>query len=59
VRNEFALTLEDVVWRRSKLGLHLREETQNNIRRLVKALRQRPVHAAGGWGGDEEESAAS
>lgn len=45
VKNEFALTLEDVIWRRSKLGLHIREETQANIRRLVKALRQRGTGA--------------
>ncbi len=46
VKNEFALTLEDVIWRRSKLGLHIRETTQKNIRRLVKALRKRPVQGS-------------
>ncbi len=57
VKNEFALTLEDVVWRRSKLGLHLREDTQRNIRRLVKALRSRPEKPVdGAWeGGDDED----
>lgn len=59
VRNEYALTLEDVVWRRSKLGLHIHEDTQRNIRRLVKALRTRPAQAVdGAWeGGDDDDDA--
>lgn len=61
VRNEFALTLEDVIWRRSKLGLHIREETQRNIRRLVKSLRTRPDRPADGgdWDGGADASLAS
>ncbi len=56
VRNEFALTLEDVIWRRSKLGLHIREATQKNIRRLVKALRTRAVTGADpAWEGAEAD----
>ena len=61
VRNEFALTLEDVIWRRSKLGLHIREETQRNIRRLVKSLRTRPERPVDGgdWDGGADASLAS
>ena len=36
VRKEWALTLEDVLWRRSKLGLHLKDDTQKKIKRYLK-----------------------
>jgi len=35
---EWARTLEDILWRRSKLGLHVSEETQKNIRKSLKKL---------------------
>ncbi len=35
---EWALTLEDILWRRSKLGLHVSEETQKNIKRVLKKV---------------------
>ncbi len=31
VRNEWALTAEDILWRRSKLGLHISEETRTKL----------------------------
>jgi glycerol-3-phosphate dehydrogenase len=38
---EFAQTLEDVLWRRSKLGLHLDEDTQERMGRALARM----VHA--------------
>lgn len=35
---EWARTLEDVLWRRSKLGLHLTEETQARIQALLETI---------------------
>ena len=35
---EWALTVEDILWRRSKLGLHISEDTQKNIKRVLKQL---------------------
>lgn len=31
IRNEWARTVEDVLWRRTKLGLHITEETQDRL----------------------------
>lgn len=39
---EWAMTLDDVLWRRSKLGLHVSEETQKNIAKLLKKIYTRP-----------------
>jgi glycerol-3-phosphate dehydrogenase len=38
VHVEWALTSEDILWRRSKLGLHLSHETQENIERALKKI---------------------
>ena len=38
VNVEWALTVEDVLWRRSKLGLHISEDTQKNIKRVLKKI---------------------
>jgi len=38
VNAEWALTSEDILWRRSKLGLHLSAETQENIERALKKI---------------------
>jgi glycerol-3-phosphate dehydrogenase len=38
VANEWAQTLEDILWRRSKLGLHTSEDTQKKIKKLLKKL---------------------
>lgn len=42
IKTEMAMTMEDLLWRRSKLGLHLSEETIVNIKsdfpRLMKEL---------------------
>jgi glycerol-3-phosphate dehydrogenase len=38
VEQEWAQTLEDVLWRRSKLGLHLLEDTQKKIKKLLKKI---------------------
>lgn len=35
---EWALTLEDILWRRSKLGLHISEETEKNIKKVLKKV---------------------
>ncbi len=39
---EWAMTLDDILWRRSKLGLHISEETQNKIAKLLKKIYARP-----------------
>ena len=31
IRNEWALTAEDILWRRSKLGLHVSKETRDRL----------------------------
>jgi len=38
VQQEWAMTLEDVLWRRSKLGLHTTAETQANIEILLQKI---------------------
>ncbi|MBI3440525.1 MAG: glycerol-3-phosphate dehydrogenase [Proteobacteria bacterium] len=38
VNVEWALTMEDILWRRSKLGLHISEETEKNIKKLLKKI---------------------
>jgi glycerol-3-phosphate dehydrogenase len=38
VNVEWALTMDDILWRRSKLGLHLSEETLKNIKRVLKRI---------------------
>ncbi len=35
---EWALTADDILWRRSKLGLHISDETLQNVRRVVKSI---------------------
>ena len=38
VKIEWALTMDDILWRRSKLGLHVSEDTQKNIKRVLKKI---------------------
>ncbi|MDE2336612.1 MAG: glycerol-3-phosphate dehydrogenase, partial [Alphaproteobacteria bacterium] len=38
VNVEWALTADDILWRRSKLGLHVSEETEKNIRQELKKI---------------------
>jgi len=38
VQNEWAMTLEDVLWRRSKLGLHTTEETQMRMGDMLERI---------------------
>jgi glycerol-3-phosphate dehydrogenase len=38
VKVEWAMAPEDILWRRSKLGLHVSEETQKNIKRVLKRM---------------------
>lgn len=38
VSREWAQTLEDILWRRSKLGLHTTEETQKKMKKLLKKI---------------------
>jgi glycerol-3-phosphate dehydrogenase len=35
---EWALSAEDILWRRSKLGLHIAPQTEQRIRKLVKKI---------------------
>jgi glycerol-3-phosphate dehydrogenase len=35
---EWAMTAEDILWRRSKLGLHTAEDTQKKIKKLLKKI---------------------
>ncbi|MEO0439934.1 MAG: glycerol-3-phosphate dehydrogenase [Pseudomonadota bacterium] len=44
IRHEFALEAEDILWRRSKLGLHMTEAEKNNVARWFKE--RNPVSAA-------------
>jgi len=38
VKMEWAKTIEDILWRRSKLGMHIAEETQRNIERALPGI---------------------
>jgi len=38
VNVEWALTVDDILWRRSKLGLHVSEDTEKNIKRVLKKI---------------------
>ncbi len=38
VRVEWARTAEDVLWRRSKLGLHVSKQTEENLKKFLKAI---------------------
>ena len=40
VRVEWAKDIEDILFRRSKLGLHISEETKENIEALLTAVLQ-------------------
>ena len=50
LRYEFAVTLNDILWRRSKLLLHTSEQTRNQLElalpRLIKAIAQEDNHYA-------------
>ena len=41
VMREWALTVEDILWRRSKLGLHISAETQSNIEKTLRKYKKR------------------
>ncbi|MCK4945312.1 MAG: glycerol-3-phosphate dehydrogenase [Alphaproteobacteria bacterium] len=38
VNVEWALTMDDLLWRRSKLGLHISDDTRKNIQKLLKNI---------------------
>ncbi|MAE51221.1 MAG: glycerol-3-phosphate dehydrogenase [Micavibrio sp.] len=38
--HEFAENLDDILWRRTKLGLHISEETKRNIENFIRELKQ-------------------
>ena len=38
IQKEWARTAEDILWRRSKLGLHIGKETQQNLERTLPQL---------------------
>lgn len=38
INTEWAKTLEDILWRRSKLGLHISAATQDKIQKLLKKI---------------------
>ena len=40
IKNEWAETLDDVLWRRSKLGLHVTEETKRNIKNHLSVAKK-------------------
>jgi len=42
VANEWAMTADDIFWRRSKLGLHASEETQKRVAKFVRKLLAKP-----------------
>jgi glycerol-3-phosphate dehydrogenase len=46
--NEWALTADDILWRRSKLGLHLSQEEQDALRRHLAPRVERDRRRAGG-----------
>ena len=46
VETEWAMTMDDILWRRSKLGLHTSDETQRKIARLLKKLLTKNEDAA-------------
>ncbi len=44
INHEMALTLEDILWRRSKLGLHITADTEKNIEEdLPRLLQEKPI----------------
>lgn len=45
VAQEWAQTLDDILWRRSKLGLHISEDTQKKIKRLLKKIQAKQQSA--------------
>ena len=45
IQHEFARTAEDILWRRSKLGLHLDEQGQENLREWLSS--QNAIRASG------------
>ncbi len=55
VKMEWARTAEDILWRRSKLGVHIQEATLKNIERALPSIvrkgnaadAERPIRAAG------------
>jgi len=46
IEHEWARTAEDILWRRSKLGLHTGAETQRNLARYVSQRMSRDAEAA-------------
>lgn len=40
VKEEFARGIDDIIWRRSKLGLHISEETRKEIERFLVPVRE-------------------
>ena len=47
VRHEWAMTEEDILWRRSKLGLHVGDETKQRLRAWLRAADQAARAGAG------------
>jgi glycerol-3-phosphate dehydrogenase len=47
VRHEWAMTEEDILWRRSKLGLHVGDETKLRLRAWLRAADQAARAGAG------------
>ena len=41
VLKEWAMTLEDILWRRSKWGLHVTKDTEKNIARILRKYKKR------------------
>lgn len=45
VAHEWAQTLEDILWRRSKLGLHTTEDTQKKMKKVLKKIQAKKESA--------------
>ncbi len=41
VLKEWAMTMEDILWRRSKWGLHITPETEKNIQKVLRKYKKR------------------
>lgn len=44
LRREFARTADDILWRRSKLGLHISDQTRENLEEALESLDTQEVH---------------
>ena len=43
VENEFAKTAEDILWRRTKLGLKIDKEAEKKLKSFLKKMDNKPI----------------